>query len=266
MIARPLRRTVGAVISGRLKAAAAMPVPGSAAGTAAVPHQAPGPDRTTSRGGRRREDRPTPTPPSWADLEHQQEQLRRGIDRHPVCEADAGRCPTLAVIGETQCAEHLGWPLCPGRDGHPCTARTRTGDQCVTCQDEARYARLDSGGVGDLEHSVRSKNPKGRVMAQLVENNVRYERGGQGVFSTRDEVEFGGELDSMPLWFLLYERNDAGELSAELSLPVKMEGKCVNKWSERIPLFIHTEPGLDIALLDAPDNGDDPDFDIKKAH
>ncbi|MFD4130379.1 hypothetical protein ACFXKK_35670 [Streptomyces globisporus] len=94
----------------------------------------------------------------------------------------------------------------------------------------------------------------------------RTERGGQGVFSSRDEVEFGGELDSMPLWFLLYERNDAGEISAELSLPVKMEGQYVNKWSERIPLFIHTDPGLDIALLDAPDNGDEPDFDIRKAH
>lgn len=48
----PLRRTVGAVVSGRLKAAAAMPVPGSAAGTAAVPHQAPGPDRTAPHRGR----------------------------------------------------------------------------------------------------------------------------------------------------------------------------------------------------------------------
>ncbi|MGW3503029.1 hypothetical protein ACWDMY_20350 [Streptomyces globisporus] len=140
----PLRRTVGAVISGRLKAAAAMPVPGSAAGTAAVPHQAPGPDRSAPWEGRRWEDGPTPTPPAWADLEHQQEQLRRGVDRHPVCEADDGRCPTLAVVGETRCAEHLGWPLCPGHDGHPCTVRTRTGDQCATCQDQARYARLDA--------------------------------------------------------------------------------------------------------------------------
>ncbi|MFF7038753.1 hypothetical protein [Streptomyces griseus] len=51
---------------------------------------------------------------------------------------------TLAVVGETRCPEHLGWPLCPGHDGHPCTARTRTGDQCATCQDQARYARLDA--------------------------------------------------------------------------------------------------------------------------
>ncbi|WP_329033855.1 hypothetical protein OHT61_32170 (plasmid) [Streptomyces sp. NBC_00178] len=121
-----------------------------------------------------------------------------------------------------------------------------------------------SGGVADLDCSVRSKNPKGRVMAQLVENNTKYERSGQGVFSSRDEVEFGGELDSMPLWFLLYERNAEGKLSAELSLPKKMEGKYVNEWSERIPLFIRTDPGLDIALLDAPDDGDDLDFEVRK--
>ncbi|NYE44686.1 hypothetical protein [Streptomyces fulvorobeus] len=62
-------------------------------------------------------------------------------------------------------------------------------------------------------------------MAQLVENNTKYERSGQGVFSSRDEVEFGGELDSMPLWFLLYERNEEdGTLSAELSSPKKWRG------------------------------------------
>ncbi|MGW6714409.1 hypothetical protein ACWF9X_15980 [Streptomyces globisporus] len=93
----PLRRTAGAVISSRLKAAAAMPVPGSAAGTPASPHQAPGPDRTAPREERRREDGPTPTLSAWADLEHQQEQLRCGIDRHPVCEADDGRCPTIDI-------------------------------------------------------------------------------------------------------------------------------------------------------------------------
>ncbi|MFE6918592.1 hypothetical protein [Streptomyces rubiginosohelvolus] len=93
----PLRRTVGAVISGRLKAAAAMPAPDSVAGTPAVSHPAPGPDRTAPGEGRRREDGQTPTSPAWADLEHQQEQLRRGIDRHPVCEADDGRCPTIVI-------------------------------------------------------------------------------------------------------------------------------------------------------------------------
>ncbi|WP_228994831.1 hypothetical protein [Streptomyces sp. DH8] len=94
VIARPLlallRRTVGAVFSGRLKAAAAKPFPGSAAGTAAVPHQVPGPDRAAPGEGHRWGDGPAPAPPTWADLQHQQEQLRRVADRHPVCEAAHG--------------------------------------------------------------------------------------------------------------------------------------------------------------------------------
>ncbi|MFD6479315.1 hypothetical protein ACFWEH_38050 [Streptomyces anulatus] len=65
-----------------------------------------------------------------------------GIDLTPGCEADDGLCPTLAVVGDTRCALHLGWPLCPGLDGYTCTIRTRTGNQCATCQDQARYARI----------------------------------------------------------------------------------------------------------------------------
>ncbi|WP_124266681.1 hypothetical protein [Streptomyces sp. ADI98-10] len=140
----PLLRTVGAVISGRLKAAASMPVPGSAAGAAVVPHQAPGPDRTAPGEERRWDDAPTPTATPYAELERQQDQVRRGIDLNPGCEADDGLCPTLAVVGETRCALHLGWPLCPGLDGYTCTVRTRTGDQCATCQEEARSARIDA--------------------------------------------------------------------------------------------------------------------------
>ncbi|WP_432189867.1 hypothetical protein [Streptomyces sp. Tue6028] len=121
-----------------------------------------------------------------------------------------------------------------------------------------------AGGIGDLDRKVRSKNPKGRVMAQLVEGNVKYERGGQTVIGSRDEFEFGGELDSMPLWFLLYERTEDGHLAAELSLPVKMEGKFVNEWSERIPLFTGNDPGFDPSLLDAPDDdGNDLDFEVR---
>ncbi len=148
VIARPLpelRRTVGAVISGRLKAAAATPVPGSAAGTPAVPHQAPGPDRTApgegAAAGKTGRRPPRPPEPTWNSTTSRSGAASTAT---PVCEADDGRCPTLAVVGETRCAEHLGWPLCPGHDGHPCTARTRTGDQCATCQDQARYAHLDA--------------------------------------------------------------------------------------------------------------------------
>ncbi|WP_146065788.1 hypothetical protein [Streptomyces sp. SM13] len=80
----------------------------------------------------------------YTELERQQDQVRRGIDLNPGCEADDGLCPTLAVVGETRCALHLGWPLCPGHDDYTCTIRTRTGNQCATCQEEARYARLDA--------------------------------------------------------------------------------------------------------------------------
>lgn len=118
-----------------------------------------------------------------------------------------------------------------------------------------------AGGVGDLDSKVRSKNPKGRVMAQLVEDNVKFERSGQAIIASRDEIEFGGELDSMPLWFLLYGRTEDGRLVAELSLPVKMEGKYVNEWSERIPLFTGEDPGFDLGLLDSPDDGDSGDDD-----
>ncbi len=120
-----------------------------------------------------------------------------------------------------------------------------------------------AGGVGKLDRKVRSKNPKGRVMAQLVEDNVRFERNGQTVIASRDEIEYGGELDSMPLWFLLYGRNEDGQLVAELSLPVKMEGKYVNEWSERIPLFTGDDLGFDPALLDSPDDGGDLDFEVR---
>ncbi|MEU4180947.1 hypothetical protein [Streptomyces sp. NPDC026589] len=140
----PLRKTVGAVISGRLKVAAAMPVPGSAAGAAVVPHQTPGPDRTAPGEGRQWDDGPTPTPPAWADLEQQYDQLRRGIELTPGCEADNGLCPILAAVGETQCPLHLGWPLCPGHTGYTCTLRTRTGDHCAPCQDQTRHARIDA--------------------------------------------------------------------------------------------------------------------------
>lgn len=59
----PLRRTVGAVISGRLEAAVAMPVPGSAVG-ATVPHQAPAME-LPGPGERRWEKGPTPGPARW---------------------------------------------------------------------------------------------------------------------------------------------------------------------------------------------------------
>ncbi|WP_407565911.1 hypothetical protein [Streptomyces sp. 184] len=114
------------------------------------------------------------------------------------------------------------------------------------------------GGVGDLRARVRSKNPKGPAMARLVERN------GQFAFMSHDEVLYGRELDQIPTWCLLY-RWDRRVLSAELSLPVKMNGKFVDEWQERIPLDLPDlgDPGADIGLLDGPDDGDGPDVMVE---
>ncbi|GAB3950360.1 hypothetical protein [Streptomyces sparsus] len=114
------------------------------------------------------------------------------------------------------------------------------------------------GGVGDLKARVRSKNPKGPAMARLVEGN------GQFAFMTHDEVLYGRELDQIPTWCLLYKW-DKGVISAELSLPIKMNGKFVDEWQERIPLFLPDlgDPGADIGLLDDPGDGDGPEVVVE---
>ncbi|MFD6585242.1 hypothetical protein ACFWOK_33730, partial [Streptomyces sindenensis] len=124
----PITKTRSAVIAGRLRKLAGMP-PATPASTAA-PQQASVP-------GPRWEDTPTPTPPSVAD------RLNAPIPQVD-CEGDDGLCPKLAVVGETRCAAHLDWPLCPGHGEHVCTARTRTGDLCAVCAHTALSARLEA--------------------------------------------------------------------------------------------------------------------------
>lgn len=107
------------------------------------------------------------------------------------------------------------------------------------------------GRIGNLDAKVRSKNPKGRAMAYLVEENAKFEAAtGQGILYSNDDLEFGRELDEIPLWILLYGRNkETGSLAAELSLPIKMEGQYVNEWSKRIPVFTDKlDPGISLDL------------------
>ncbi|MER6023615.1 hypothetical protein [Streptomyces anulatus] len=128
----PITTSRSAVISGRLRKLAGMPpatMPGAPQSTTPA-QQAPLPRP-------RWEDAPTPTPPEWSDR-----QARTAPQTD--CAGDDGLCPTLAVVGETLCPTHLDWPLCPGRDGHTCTARTRTGEQCAICAHDALYARIDA--------------------------------------------------------------------------------------------------------------------------
>jgi hypothetical protein len=123
---------------------------------------------------------------------------------------------------------------------------------CVT-------AMSADGGVGDLEKSVRSKNPRGKAMARVVQMNE------QLAFLSHDEALYGRELDQIPTWCLLYKR-EKGTVVAELSLPIKMNGKYVDEWAERIPLDLPDlgDPGADIGLLDDPgDGGEGPEVVVE---
>ncbi|MEU9502622.1 hypothetical protein [Streptomyces sp. NPDC048196] len=113
------------------------------------------------------------------------------------------------------------------------------------------------GGVADLKKQVRSKNPKGPAMARMVEKN------GQLSFMSHDELLYGVELDQIPTWCLLYRR-DSREILAELSLPVKMNGKFVDEWLTRIPISLPPmdAPGFDISL-DAPGTEEAPEVVVE---
>ncbi|MGW1524474.1 hypothetical protein [Streptomyces sp. NPDC002159] len=91
-----------------------------------------------------------------------------------------------------------------------------------------------SGMVGeeaaDFSGDVRTKNPKGSAVAKLVERNS----GQLSLFPDLDaEKEEEIEANDLPTWFLLYKSSKAG-LMFELSLPVRMHGKHVDTWLERI--------------------------------
>lgn len=104
-----------------------------------------------------------------------------------------------------------------------------------------------SGRVGDeaapWAGGVRTKNPKGSAIAQLVQYNEL------ALFPLSDLVGDSADLNDIVTWFLLYKSDSSG-LSFELSLPTEMHGKAVDTWRERI------------ILSDNPLVG--PEFDIKK--
>jgi hypothetical protein len=120
----PIRTTVGGVISARLRAAVAAPAPGS---VPRLPAQSSGPEAV---GGLAEV---TPVPPSWAAQQAALEAATAGRGPLRDCDGDGGLCPRLAVPGESMCAEHLGWELCP-----QCTARrVRPGRElCGRCEDD----------------------------------------------------------------------------------------------------------------------------------
>jgi hypothetical protein len=127
-----------------------------------------------------------------------------------------------------------------------------TRSHCVT-------AISAGGGVGDLKKRVWAKNPKGKAMAKVVSINE------QLAMLSHDEALYGKELDQIPTWCLLYKR-ESGTVIAELALPIKMNGKYVDEWQERIPLDLPDlgDPGADINLLDDPgDGGEGPEVEVE---
>ena len=71
------------------------------------------------------------------------------------------------------------------------------------------------------------------------------------------------ELDQLPTWCLLYKREE-GIMQAELSLPVKMNGKFVDEWLTRIPISLPPmdDPGFDISL-DEPGDDQGPEVVVE---
>ncbi|MFJ6623109.1 hypothetical protein ACIQOW_36740 [Kitasatospora sp. NPDC091335] len=148
---------------------------------------------------------------------------------------------TNRFIGEKKEKEKTGWEY---------TTRDSILRTIHPSRSHAVTAVSAAGGVGDLDAKVRSRNPKGPKMARIVELN------GQFAFMTRDAIKYGRELDDIPTWCLLYKW-EKDRLLAELSMPIKMNGKFVDEWLERIPLDLPDlgAIGVDVNLLDDP--GDD---------
>lgn len=117
-------------------------------------------------------------------------------------------------------------------------------------------AMSGEGGVGNLARPARAKNPKGPAVANLVEKT------GQIALFSRNKALFGKEIDDIPTWFLLYKQEN-GTLFSEISLPLKMNGKYIDEWQERIPLPVLNEPDTDISLLDEPTDLTGPDVIVE---
>ncbi|MCX4581350.1 hypothetical protein OHB41_51320 [Streptomyces sp. NBC_01571] len=127
---QPLTHTVGAVVSRRLKDLIKV---GPAAGARPIPEQHRADEWTPggygSRGG---SGDVTPTPPAWGARHAELEAANAGRSALRNCTGDDGLCDRLAVIGEDQCGEHLGWERCP-----QCATRYRRpgNEACDRCQD-----------------------------------------------------------------------------------------------------------------------------------
>lgn len=118
----PVRTSVGAVVSGRLSAAAAGPVPRS---VPRLPNQ-------PARGYRGLDDTPTPIPASW-----ETQQGVHALDHRPgECNGLDGTCGRPTEAGYDKCVSCLGWEPC----GECGTRRAPRGEVCRDCAAEQAYA------------------------------------------------------------------------------------------------------------------------------
>ncbi|MEU9705813.1 hypothetical protein [Streptomyces sp. NPDC047981] len=162
---RPLRATVAAVVSRRLRDLIAV---GPVAGVLPIPAQSMGSSATQELEGRDE----TPAPNSWADERARLEAEVAGIGRHRPCAGDGGVCPRLALPGMDLCSVCLGGEqptcadgcgrgviadtvrcitcsqstddvgVCPGHGDNPCGQPVVTQGLCRRCRFEAEKAKL----------------------------------------------------------------------------------------------------------------------------
>lgn len=109
-----------------------------------------------------------------------------------------------------------------------------------------------SGKIGDpraKNGDIRAKNPKGKAMEKLLKFNQL------PLFRVSGIEDRSPEVDSIPTWFLLFDRS-AAEITYELSMPVDMTGGFVDKFSERI-IFGVPEDGFFGSMSEDVDSGPD---------
>ncbi|WP_327135926.1 hypothetical protein OG311_38155 (plasmid) [Streptomyces sp. NBC_01343] len=139
----PMTHTVGAVISARLRQAAAGPAPSPTASWASIPTQSSPAEGSTT---------------AAADRTVYEAVARRTRHECPDC----GR---PAEAGEELCAEHLGWPRCEGT----CGRRLRHGRTCEECALDAHHAavEVEPAPDGTCPGIVGAPDPCGRPVVTL---------------------------------------------------------------------------------------------------
>jgi hypothetical protein len=133
-------------------------------------------------------------------------------------------------------------------------------------KDFAVTAVSGAGAVGVRHGRVQTRNPKGSAVAELVRYNyARY--GGPRNQPPLFQMPPNFEPDMLPTWFALYRLTTDG-IVAELSLPVDMLGKVVNKWKEHIilPTIPFPDGGEGVESLDIFNGPDDqgPDVPVER--